>query len=330
MSYSYDAVRARIQNITKKTGLKPDVIYQRYFIERFIARMAASEHNESIVIKGGMLISAMTGIDMRATKDLDATIIGNPLTKQDFEKIALDVVAVNLDDNIYYEFVRAEEIMLDNNYPCCRIHLRALLGKTNAKIEIDLTSGDAITPKEIDFGFPSLFGGDKIKILAYNLETILAEKMTAVLDLGVFNTRAKDFYDIYLLTNTLSDKFNNDVLQQAFRNTISRRKKENLLANVQETITQTLENQDIRRHWEKYRVEYSYAADIEFEQIEASMCRLFEWAGYKIKIEKPANLKDVPKTLAEKLAYNQKRVDEADAVKVNKPNSRRNIRHDRD
>ena len=282
MSYSYDAVRARVQNIVQRTGLKSDVVYQRYFLERFIARMAASEHNESIVIKGGMLISAMTGIDMRATKDLDATIIGNRLTMQDFEKIAHDVVGVDLDDNIHYEFVRTEEIMLDINYPCCRIHLRALLGKTNAKIEIDLTSGDAITPKEVDFGFPSLFGGDKIKILAYNLETILAEKMTAILDLGVFNTRAKDFYDIYLLTNTLSDKFDNNILQEAFRNTITRRKKENLLSNVPDTITQTLGNQDIRKHWAKYRADYSYAADIEFAQIESAMCKLFEWAGYKI------------------------------------------------
>jgi len=285
MSYSYDAVRARIQNISKKTGLKSDVLYQRYLLERFIARMAISEHSESIVIKGGMLISAMTGIDMRATKDLDATIIGNRLSVQDFEKIAHDVIAVELDDNIHYEFVRTEEIMQDNNYPCCRIHLRALLGKMNAKIEIDLTSGDAITPKEIDFGFPSLFGGEKIKILAYNLETILAEKMTAVLDLGVFNTRAKDFYDIYLLANTLSDKLDNAVLQEAFSNTINRRGKENLLKNIQETIMQTLENQDIRKHWAKYRNEYAYAADIEFEQIESAILILFERADYKIENE---------------------------------------------
>ena len=116
------------------------------------------------------------------------------------------------------------------------------------------------------------------------METILAEKMTAILDLGVFNTRAKDFYDIYLLTNTLSDKFNNAVLQQAFHNTINRRKKENLLSDVQKTITQTIGNQDIRKHWAKYRAEYPYAADIEFEQVEAAMCKLFEWVGYKIEL----------------------------------------------
>ena len=279
MSYSFNSVRARVQNKSRETGLKPDILYQRYLLERFIARMAASEHKESIVIKGGMLISAMAGIDMRATKDLDATIIGNRLTMQDFEKIAHDVIAVELEDHILYEFIRAEEIMLDNNYPCCRIHLRALLGTMKAKVEVDLTSGDIITPKEVDFGFPTLFSDGEIKILAYNLETILAEKMTAVLDLGVFNTRAKDFYDIYLITNTLSDKFDNAVLQEAFRNTLNRRKKENLLTDIQETITQTLHNKDIKKHWEKYQVEYVYAADIGFAQIESSILDLFERTG---------------------------------------------------
>jgi len=245
--------------------------------------MSASTHSESIVIKGGMLISAMTGINMRATKDLDATIIGNHLTMQDYEQIAHDVIAIDLEDNIQYEFIRAEEIVIDNTYPCCRVHMWALLGTMKAKVEIDLTSGDVITPKEIHFGFPSLFGGDDIMVLAYNIEAILAEKMSAILDLGVFNTRAKDFYDIYLLTHTLQDKFDNDTLQEAFNNTIKRRRKENLLHDIQDTITQTLRSQDIRRHWEKYRTEYAYATDIEFSQVESALLQLFEWAGHKIE-----------------------------------------------
>ena len=283
MSYSFDSVRAKIQNKSRETGLKSDILYQRYLLERFIARMSDSQHSESMVIKGGMLISAMTGINMRATKDLDATIIGNHLTMQDYEQIAHDVIAIDLEDNIQYEFIRAEEIVIDNTYPCCRVHMWALLGTMKAKVEIDLTSGDVITPKEIHFGFPSLFGGDDIMVLAYNIEAILAEKMSAILDLGVFNTRAKDFYDIYLLTHTLQDKFDNDTLQEAFNNTIKRRRKENLLHDIQDTITQTLRSQDIRRHWEKYRTEYAYATDIEFSQVESALLQLFEWAGHKIE-----------------------------------------------
>lgn len=167
MNYSFDSVRAKVQNKCLETGIKPAIIYQRYLLERFIDRIAQSKHRNSIIIKGGMLVSAIAGVDMRATKDLDATVIGSLLGMQDFEKIVHDVIAVDLKDNIQYQFVRSEEIMQDNNYPCCRIHLRALLGTMNAKLEIDLSSGDVITPSEIAFGYPSLFGGEKITILAY-------------------------------------------------------------------------------------------------------------------------------------------------------------------
>ena len=325
MSYGFDSVRARVQNKSRETGLKPDILYQRYLLERFIARMAASEHSESIIIKGGILISAMTGIDMRATKDIDATIIGSRLTMQDFEKIAKDVIDIDLHDNIHYKFVRAEEIILDNSYPCCRVHLRALLGTMNAKVEIDLTSGDVITPKEVDFGFPALFGGENIKILAYNLETILAEKMTAILDLGVFNTRAKDFYDIHLITSTLSDKFSNTVLREAFHNTLKRRNKESLLSSAEDTITQILGSQDIQKHWEKYRTEYAYATDVEFVKIESALVQLFEQIGAKIENTKEIPRKKIPKSLMGRMDYYQKRVDANNATEAlsskNKENS---------
>ena len=280
MNYSFDSVRAKVQNKCLETGIKPAIIYQRYLLERFIDRIAHSKHRNSIIIKGGMLVSAIAGVDMRATKDLDATVIGSLLGMQDFEKIVHDVIAVDLKDNIQYQFVRSEEIMQDNNYPCCRIHLRALLGTMNAKLEIDLSSGDVITPSEIAFGYPSLFGGEKITILAYNLETILSEKMTAILDLGVFNTRAKDFYDIYLLVNSFSDELDKTILHKALHNTLKHRGKEGLLTDIQDIIKQILSSHDIQKHWDKYRTEYAYAAEIEFKQIASALKLLFEWAYY--------------------------------------------------
>ena len=306
MSYSFDSIRARVRNKAQVTGIKAQVLYQRYFIERFISRIAASEHKDSIVIKGGMLISAMTGIDMRSTKDLDATIIGCNLTAHDIEKIVKDIVTIDLSDNIQYQFVRTEEILTDSSYPCYRVHLRALLGTMDAKVEIDMTTGDAITPREITFGFPALLDGEIIPVLAYNLETILAEKMTAILDLGVFNTRARDFYDVYLLTTTFSDKLDNAVLKDALHNTLKRRNKYALLDNIQESVHQTLNNKDIQGHWAKYREEYSYAADIDFDKIASALLRLVEWLGHEIKsLEKPT----YGKSLHEKLEHYKKIAD---------------------
>jgi len=283
LRYSFDSIRAKVKNISKETGIKPDVIYQRYLLERFICRIASSKHSESIIIKGGMLISAIAGIDMRSTKDLDATIIGSYLTLQDFEIITRDIVAVDLDDNIQFQFVRSEEIMQDNNYLCCRLHLRAKLGTMNAKVQIDMTTGDIITPHEIVFGFPALFDNESIPVLAYNLETILAEKITAILDLGVFNTRAKDFYDIHLLTTTFYNKLDKTVLRDALHNTLKRRNKETLLIEAPKTVLQTLNSEDIQMYWEKYRAEYPYATNIEFREIASALIRLLEWSGIVIE-----------------------------------------------
>jgi predicted nucleotidyltransferase component of viral defense system len=298
-----------VQNKSRETGIKPDILYQRYLIERFITRIACSEHKDSIVIKGGMLISAIAGVDIRATRDLDAIIVGTRLTMQDYEEIAKDVISLELGDNIQYQFVRAEEIIQESIYPCCRIHLRALFGKMNAKVVVDLSSGDVITPGEIAFGFPELLGNGTISILAYNLETVLAEKMAIILDLGVVNTRAKDFYDIYLFAGTLSEKLDDAVLKEAFHNTLKQRRKDHLLAGIHDSIEQILGNQDIRSHWEKYRAEHAYASEIKFEQIGAAILQTYERAGTRLEKAKSMTHKEAPKTLMGKLNYYQGIID---------------------
>jgi len=282
VSYSYDSIRARIRNLSKQTGIKPTVLYNRYLLERFICRIAVSEHKEKIIIKGGLLISAIAGVDMRATKDLDATIMGNALKSSDFENIAHDIIRVDLEDNIRFQFVRSEEIMIDNNYPCYRMHLRASFGTMNAKVEIDMTTGDVITPKEVTFGFPSLFEDVKIPILAYNIETILAEKITAILDLDIFNTRAKDFYDIYLFSSDFDDRIDKTILSSALQNTLKHRNKDNLLDRAKDITHKILNSNDIQEHWRKYQDEYPYAKDVEFEQIAFALEKILGYAGIEI------------------------------------------------
>jgi len=261
-----------------------------------------------------MLLSAIAGIDMRTTKDLDTTIRGGG-TVQDFENIIRDIITVDLDDQIKFKFVRSEEIVLENDYPCCRIHMRALLGAMDNKVELDVTTGDVITPREIEFGFPTLFGDEKIQILAYTLETVLAEKMTAILDLGVFNTRAKDFYDVYLLTSTQSDKLDKAVLAEAFRNTLHRRKKEGLLTSSRDVLYQTVNSRDMQTQWKRYRAEYPYAADIDFKQIVSALSKLFTWAGIEINII----TKEPRASTLEQLQRNQKTIDAGKATKKDTP-----------
>lgn len=281
-SYSFNSVRARIGNKSRETGIKADVLYRRYYLERFLSRAVTTEHRDSIIIKGGMLISAISGIDMRATKDLDATIRGKNLTTDDYRKIVDDVISVEIDDNVKFVLAGMEEIMLENRYSCCRAHLRALLGTMNGKIEIDFTSGDVITPKEIMFGFPTLLGDGKIPVLAYTIETVLAEKITAILDLGVFSSRAKDFYDVHLINALLADKIDKTIFKEALNNTLRQRGKEHLLVDCSDIARQITNSSDVQMQWSKYREEYPYAADIEFEQIVTAITEVLRWIGVVI------------------------------------------------
>jgi predicted nucleotidyltransferase component of viral defense system len=282
---NYDSVRAKVRSKSRDTGVKADVLYRRFLLERFIARIAASEHSDSVIIKGGMLLSAIAGIDMRSTRDLDATIRGKSLTLADFENIMKDIIAVKIDDGVVFEFIRADEIVIDNSYPCSRVHLRVMFGTMDERVEIDVTTGDVITPCEIEFGFPTLLGDEKIPILAYTLETVLAEKITALLDLGVYNTRAKDFYDLRLITTLQSARVDKATLVTALRNTLRSRGKSELLTRCREIVLEIVNSPDIHTQWDKYRNEYSYAAEIDFKQIVSAINTVFSWAEIPLNIQ---------------------------------------------
>jgi len=282
VNYSYDSVRAKIRNISKETGIKAAVLYNRYLLERFIARVAASEHRDKIIIKGGMLISAITGFNMRSTNDLDATIRDYGAVNN-VGAIINDIIGIDLNDHIHFILVRFEETVYDSNFPCFRTHLRARFGTMDAKAEIDITTGDAITPGEMTFGFPALLGDDTIPVLAYTPETVLAEKMTAILDLSVINTRAKDFYDVYLLTSAHIQKVDRAILKEAFANTIKRRNKERLMGDCKNIINQVINSFDIQNQWKKYKHEYNFAAGIDFAQITNALLIAFDWAGIDVK-----------------------------------------------
>jgi predicted nucleotidyltransferase component of viral defense system len=296
---NYDSVRAKVRNKSRESGVKADVLYRRFLIERFIARIAASEHSENVIIKGGMLLSAIAGIDMRSTRDLDTTIRGKNLTLSDFEGIVKDIIAVDIDDGVTFEFIRADEIVLDSSYPCSRVHLRVLFGNMDERVELDVTTGDVITPREVEFGFPTLFGDEKIPILAYPLETVLAEKIAALLDLNVYNTRAKDFYDIHLITALQSERVDSEMFADALQNTLRSRGKSDLLMRSREIVLAIVNSPDIRTQWSRYRAEYSYASEIDFAQVAAAINTVFAWIGIELNIQPVAKTPWTEEILAE-------------------------------
>jgi predicted nucleotidyltransferase component of viral defense system len=150
------------------------------------------------------------------------------------------------------------------------------------KLEIDMTTGDIITPKEVDFGFPTLFGDEEIPILAYNIETILAEKITAILDLHIYSTRPKDFYDMYLFARNFEGQIDKTTLKTAVNNTLTRKHKEGLLQRVVDIMEKVIASEDIKAHWRKYQQEYAYATEIEFEQVIVALGKIFSYLDIEI------------------------------------------------
>jgi len=191
-------LKAKARNLSTKTNTPPHIIQRNYFLERFLERVSLSGHRDSIVLKGGALITSLLGIEARATVDLDATVRARTLTAEEIAEIVGEVLRTGIDDNVVFTLTEMEETRVEAEYPGFRVTLNVTLDKLRDTVKLDFTAGDVITPKPVEYGYRLMFEEREIRVLAYNLETVLAEKFTAALSLDVSNTRMKDFYDIYI------------------------------------------------------------------------------------------------------------------------------------
>ena len=212
-------LKALIRNLSKSTNIETEVLLRTYMLERLLERISISQFSENFILKGGMLIASMVGIDTRATMDMDATLRGFSLKKEEIGNIFISIVSQQLDDNVKMTFKSIEEINNEAEYPGMRVSIEAILDKTKQILKIDITSGDTITPKEIDYNFKLMFEDRMIHIKAYNLETVLAEKLETVIIRGITNTRMRDFYDIYILSALQICCLDTRIFAIALRNT---------------------------------------------------------------------------------------------------------------
>jgi predicted nucleotidyltransferase component of viral defense system len=258
------SLKAKIRNIAKAKNVSAQVVLQNFFFERFLDRLSRSEYREKFILKGGLLIATMAGLDARSTMDMDATIRSLPLDEEHI-RTAIDAVCiVPLEDGINYQTTGINFIREDDEYGGFRISLDALYENINAPLSIDITTGDAITPNPVKRIFKSLFNDtDQFELWAYNTETILAEKVETILRRSVGNTRLRDFYDVYLITKT--QRFDYDTFHQALSATSAHRKTTEKIRNVPEILKSIEESPMLRNQWEKYQREYSYAKGITFK-----------------------------------------------------------------
>jgi predicted nucleotidyltransferase component of viral defense system len=260
-------LKALVHNLSNGNSTKAHVLIRNYFIERFLERLSRSVYRENLILKGGVLISALVGITMRSSMDLDTTVKGIPLTEEYARSIITEIISIPLPDRVTFELISVNGIMEESFYQGIRIKLNARLEKMRNLIQIDLSAGDVITPKAIEFSYQLLLEKRIIPLLAYNLETVLAEKLSAIMSLGLFNTRMRDFYDIFLLSCTQSVRIDPLVLKGAFINTCEQRNTAYLIPKFDTIISEIEENSSLKSLWNNYQAKFDYASGINWNVI---------------------------------------------------------------
>lgn len=260
------ALKAAINKKSKELKIQPQFVLQSYVMECFVRRISLSEYKDNFILKGGLLISSLLGLQNRSTMDMDTTITGFPLDKDETAKIIKYIASVPCDDDFTFVFDRLEDIREDDDYGGLRAFLFADYEKIHAPFSIDITTGDKITPGKVDYSFKGLFDEDAIKIGTYPIETVAAEKLETILSRNIENTRPRDFYDIYAL-RTLIHQCKSENLKTALKNTAEKRGSQKYLENTKKTL-QAIRNDDFMNSlWKKYASRQQYAKNISFDEV---------------------------------------------------------------
>ncbi len=267
-----------IRNLSKKKSADAQILMRNYMMERFLERISLSEYKNQFILKGGMLVAAMVGLDARATMDLDATIKGTNVSVEDVEMIISQIISIPLDDGVSFRIKRISEIMEEADYPGVRVSMETKFDGVITPLKIDISTGDIITPREIKYNFNLMLENRTIEVWAYNLETVLAEKLETVISRNVTNTRMRDFYDIYILQKLYGEQLSKDVLWDALvatakkRETLEQRETE----DIDEVFDEIQSSSVMENLWKAYQRNYSYSADIPWHTIMKSIRTLYE------------------------------------------------------
>ena len=242
------------------------MVLQNYMFECFLVRLSASEYCDKFIVKGGMLIAAIVGLDTRTTMDLDTTLRNIPLTEEKITKVLNEICKIEKNDDVIFGVKSVAPIRKDDVYGGYRVRIDAAYDTIITPLSIDISAGDVITPKAVQYEFSGIFDEDlRISLWGYNIETVIAEKMETILSRGVFTTRPRDFYDVYILGTT--QKFNKEILKRALNATAQHRGTLEKISDVEEILRQISESTELRDMWVKYQSKFSYAKDISYENI---------------------------------------------------------------
>lgn len=268
-----------IRNLSKENKVEAHILMRNYMMERFLERMTLSPFRENFVLKGGMLVAAMVGIDTRATMDMDATVRNAAVSVEAVENMIGTIVAVRLDDGVQFHVKRISEIMEDAEYTCVRVSLEAVFDDVLTPLKIDISTGDAITPHAVEYPFKLILEDRTITVWAYPLETVLAEKLETVIARTITNTRMRDYYDLYILEKLHGRDIDSSLLAAALTATATQRNTLALMQNADAVLSEIAASAAMQKLWHNYQQKYRYASEIEWADAVASARDLCKNAG---------------------------------------------------
>lgn len=260
-----DSLKAKASNLSNKANIPNKYLIQTFMFEAVLKRISISNYKDKFIIKGGLLLSSIFGVNLRSTMDLDTTIKELPLDKNTITKVINEIISIDLNDNIKLEIENIKDIREEELYSGFNVNLKAEFDGLKTNLMIDITTGDVITYKEIEFRYTTLFDNEIINIMSYNYETILAEKFESIISRNIENTRMKDYYDLYMFVNLKWDEINKDTLKKAIINTGKNRQTLDYIDNSSKYLELIIDDVRLKSLWNSYQNNYEYAKDISFE-----------------------------------------------------------------
>lgn len=259
-----EQIKGAIRNISKKTGVNPNSLLQMCLFEGILEKISKSKYRENFILKGGLLISSLIGVDVRSTMDMDTTLRGIPLNEVSITKILNEILAIEIDADIEYKLIKLSSIRQEDVYEDFCASISCIFGKINASLNIDITTGDVITPREMNYSYSKILEEGTIPIMTYTIETILAEKFETISSRNITTTRARDFYDLCMIYSIFKDKIDKDILRKAIERTSKYRGSFETALQYKEIVELFRESETPKELWKKYTQNNPYAKDVDF------------------------------------------------------------------
>ena len=274
MMKSATAVKAKIKNKAGGSSEKSQIILRIYLMERLLERVSLSKYRDNFVLKGGLLVSSLVGVDMRSTMDVDTTVKSLPMNKKSVQKILEEIMAIEVEDGVSFRISKVQDIMEGHEYEGLRFMIECSMDRLKQTIKIDISTGDEITPGAIEYKLPLIIEDRSIDLWAYNLETILAEKLETLMVRGEANTRMRDFYDIHVLIQQDTVTVDRDTLKAAFYATCKNRGSTEQIGTINDVITKIAGDETMKQQWDNYRKTNYYVGTLEWDDVIGSAEKL--------------------------------------------------------